>query len=66
MRIPLKPEELKALRELSRGSVRNRVEPTRAQKFIELGFARRTADGAAITRVGREYAAITARQLPPV
>ena len=66
MRIPLKTEELRALRELSRGSVRNRVEPTHAQKLVELGFARRTADGVAITRVGREFAAVTARAPPPV
>jgi hypothetical protein len=64
MRMPLKTEELRALRELSRGSVRNRVAPGCAQKFIELGFARRTADGVAITRVGRAYAAVTARELP--
>lgn len=57
----LTPEELKALRELSRGSVRNRLNERVAQRFVMLGLARPTADGVAITRTGRRQADTLAR-----
>ena len=52
MKCPLTPAELQALRGLTHGSVRERIHSADAEKFVRLGYARRTADGVAITKLG--------------
>ena len=49
----LTPEEITSLRELTHGSVRHRISSAHAVKLVELGYARETADGVAITQLGR-------------
>ena len=46
-------DELESLRELTHGSVRRRISSSHAVKLVELGYARNTADGVAITQLGR-------------
>jgi hypothetical protein len=57
----LSTDELASLRELTHGSVRNRISSAHAVKLVELGYARETADGVAITQLGR---AVLAANLP--
>jgi hypothetical protein len=52
MKSPLTSAELNALRRLTHGSVRERIHSRDAEKFVELGYARATADGVAITKLG--------------
>ena len=52
-RCELSPDELASLRELIHGSVRRRISSAHAVKLVELGYARETADGVAITHLGR-------------
>ena len=53
----LSREELESLRELTHGSVRRRISSKHAMKLVELGYARETADGVAITHLGRAMVA---------
>lgn len=55
---PLTPAELESLRELTRGSVRRRVNSSYAVKLVSLGLARETADGVLITNLGRAHLAM--------
>jgi hypothetical protein len=57
----LSRDELESLRELTHGSVRRRISSAHAVKLVELGYARETADGVAITQLGR---AVLASSLP--
>ena len=50
--------ELESLRELTRGSVRRRIDSSHAVKLVRLGFARETADGVLITNLGRAHLAM--------
>jgi hypothetical protein len=52
-RVHLSSDELDALRELTHGSVRRRISSLHAEKLVELGYARETADGVTITQLGR-------------
>jgi hypothetical protein len=45
--------EIESLRELTHGSVRRRISSLHAVRLVELGYARETADGVAITQLGR-------------
>jgi hypothetical protein len=60
----LSPDELESLRELSHGSVRRRISSKHAAKLVELGYARETADGVAITHLGRAMVAARFRDSP--
>ena len=51
----LSAAELQALRELTQGSVRQRISGAHAARLVTLGYARDTADGVAITQLGRAY-----------
>jgi hypothetical protein len=53
MQARLTPDELRSLRALARGSVRQRIDSAHARKFLELGLARATIDGVAVTSRGR-------------
>lgn len=55
---PLTPAELESLRELTRGSVRQRINSSHAVKLVRLGLARETADGVLITNLGRAHLAL--------
>lgn len=57
----LSRDELEALRELTHGSVRRRISSAHAVKLVQLGYARDTADGVAITQLGR---AVLAANVP--
>ena len=57
----LTPEEITSLRELTYGSVRHRISSAHAVKLVELGYARETADGVAITQLGRALLAAKLR-----
>ena len=52
------PAELESLRELTRGSVRRRIDSAHAATLVGLGFARETADGVLITNLGRAHLAM--------
>lgn len=45
--------EIDSLRELTHGSVRRRIDSAHAVRLVDLGYARETADGVAITHLGR-------------
>lgn len=53
----LAPEELEALRELTRGATRAPIPSSQLDSFVADGLARRTADGVTITALGRAYLA---------
>jgi hypothetical protein len=61
MQCSLTRDEIESLRELTHGSVRRRISSKHAAKLVELGYARETADGVAITHLGR---ALLAARLP--
>ena len=63
-RCELSREELESLRELTHGSVRRRISSAHAVKLVELGYARETADGVAITQLGRAVLATSLSDWP--
>ncbi|HEV7803456.1 MAG TPA: hypothetical protein VGP15_20455 [Burkholderiales bacterium] len=56
-RLHLTPDEIHSLRQLTRGSVRARINSADAALLVERGYARETADGVAITQLGRSVLA---------
>jgi hypothetical protein len=54
-------DELRSLRELTHGPGRLRISSAHTVKLVELGYARETQEGIAITQLGR---AVLAANLP--
>jgi hypothetical protein len=49
----LDPAELRSLRELTHGSLRQHISDVHAAKLLALGYARESPEGLAITMLGR-------------